>query len=149
MNELQGAHPSERRVAIGDALASVGPMLNSIGVPTELTTRFLAMLSKIRLVDGNVTYISEEDKETRKHVKDPDSGREITFIFPSAEQLDKDAQSSDQATADKAKKLKRFEKRLDEAASGKHPVRVTYVLPDDFDSSQVSADKITNVVIFY
>lgn len=124
----------------------VPALANQLGFPTELVTRFSALLGTSTYISGKVSYIDEDDHHVEKWVTDADGKNQI-FTFPTTEQLDKDAASSDPNVSAKAKKLKRFEKRFDDALNHRLKITVFYTQSGSGSDFPVPADQITSVAV--
>ena len=100
---------------------------------------------KEKELSGEVIQIIENPESTVKKIRTKDN-KEQAFEFPTAEQLDKDANSSDQAKAEKAKKLKRFEKRFDDALNHGLKIAVYFAEPIPAPIS-IPAENINQVIV--
>jgi hypothetical protein len=77
---------------------------------------------------GEVSEITENENTTVKRVLG-EGKKDYAFEFPTAEQLDKDATSADQTVAEKAKRLKRFGTRFEEALNHRLKISVSWIEP--------------------
>ena len=147
--EKQANGPRKSHAAIAaDVLGSVRELVKIAELPAQAASRLSALFESVRIIVGPCISIQEEKAGTRKRVKESDD-REVTFVFPPEEQLDEDARSTDPETAAKAKRLKRFEKRLDEAFDHDREVMVIYTPPDGTENNaSVNAERILAITVY-
>ena len=106
--------------------AHVFGILTLANLPEERVTEFLKLAENVETIQGVAKSVDEAATATRKTMSVDSAitgplSSVITINFPTAEQLDQDAASPDAGVAALAKKLKRWEKRFDEAFSHKPP----------------------------
>ncbi|MBI3942309.1 MAG: hypothetical protein HY326_04790 [Chloroflexi bacterium] len=124
-------------------------LIEIAAVPPEFSKSLLELLDDYQVTAGrSVRLIKEGVNYTDKIIDQPNETL-LRFRFPTTEQLDKDANSADEATAALAKRLKRFEKRLDEAAMYGRTITVIYMQSESDKGKLVPAADILEVHLVY